>query len=79
MAETPGRQMSRSAIRLTHFIGYPNQYKIGDYITVVSDNAGANVAYAATFNGEEDIYYVRIRSKRLEPDHHGRFQWRRQA
>src|SRR5437762_6781216 len=42
------------------FVGYPNQDKIGDYITVVSDNAGANVAYAATFNGEEDIYYVRI-------------------
>jgi hypothetical protein len=42
------------------FVGYPNQNKIGDYITVVSDNASANVAYAATFNGEEDIYYVRI-------------------
>ena len=42
------------------FVGYPNQDKIGDYITVVSDNASANVAYAATFNGEEDIYYVRI-------------------
>ena len=42
------------------FIGYPNQQKIGDYITVVSDDASANVAYAATFNGEEDIYYVRI-------------------
>ena len=42
------------------FVGYPNQSKIGDYITVVSDNASANVAYAATFNGEEDIYYVRI-------------------
>jgi hypothetical protein len=42
------------------FIGYPNQRKIGDYITVVSDDASANVAYAATFNGEEDIYYVRI-------------------
>ena len=43
------------------FIGYPNQQKIGDYITLVSDDTGANVAYAATFNGEEDIYYVRIR------------------
>jgi hypothetical protein len=43
------------------FVGYPNQSKIGDYITVVSDDDGANVAYAATFNGEEDIYYVRIR------------------
>ena len=42
------------------FLGYPNQNKLGDYITIVSDNAGANVAYAATFNGEEDIYYVRI-------------------
>ena len=42
------------------FIGYPNQSKIGDYITVVSDNTGANVAYAATFTGGEDIYYVRI-------------------
>jgi len=43
------------------FVGYPNQFKLGDYITVVSDNSSANVAYAATFNGEEDIYYVRIR------------------
>jgi hypothetical protein len=42
------------------FLGYPNQDKIGDYITVVSDNGSAHVAYAATFNGEEDIYYVRI-------------------
>jgi hypothetical protein len=41
------------------FLGYPNQDKLGDYITVVSDNAGANVAYAATFNAEEDVYYVR--------------------
>ena len=43
------------------FVGYPNQFKLGDYITVVSDDASANVAYAATFNGEEDIYYIRIR------------------
>ena len=42
------------------FVGYPNQSKLGDYITVVSDNTSANIAYAATFNGEEDIYYVRI-------------------
>ena len=41
-------------------VGYPNQDKIGDYLTVVSDNASANVAYSATFNGEEDVYYVRI-------------------
>ena len=30
--------------------GYPNNHKIGDYITIVSDNTGGNVAYAATFN-----------------------------
>ena len=30
--------------------GYPNQNKIGDYITIVSDNTGGNVAYSATFN-----------------------------
>ena len=42
------------------FLGYPNQNKMGDYITIVSDNAGANVAYTATFNLEEDIYYVRV-------------------
>ena len=42
------------------FLGYPNQNKIGDYITIVSDNTGADVAYAATFNNEEDVYYVRL-------------------
>jgi hypothetical protein len=42
------------------FVGYPNQSKIGDYITIVSDNTGGNVAYSATFNNEEDVYYVRV-------------------
>ena len=49
------------------FQGYPNQNKIGDYITIVSDNTGGNVAYSATFNSnpntglhEEDVYYVRV-------------------
>ena len=32
------------------FLGYPQQNKMGDYITIVSDNTGADVAYAATFN-----------------------------
>jgi len=41
-------------------LGYPNQNKIGDYMGMISDNTGADVAYAATFNGEEDVYYVRI-------------------
>jgi hypothetical protein len=49
------------------FEGYPNQSKIGDYITIVSDNTGGNVAYSATHNfdpntgqHEEDVYYVRV-------------------
>lgn len=41
-------------------LGYPNQNKLGDYITIVSDNTGGNVGYAATFNLEEDVYYVRV-------------------
>ena len=41
-------------------LGWPNQRKIGDYYTMVSDNTGADVAYAATFNGEQDVYYLRL-------------------
>ncbi len=47
--------------------GWPVQQKIGDYITIVSDNAGGDVAYSATFNfdpntgqHEQDVYYVRV-------------------
>jgi len=48
--------------------GYPQNQKIGDYITIVSDNTGGNVAYAATYNvnpqavngHEQDVYYVRV-------------------
>lgn len=42
------------------FLGYPNQRKMGDYMTIVSDLGGGNVAYTATFNGEQDVYYVRV-------------------
>jgi hypothetical protein len=42
------------------FLGYPMQQKMGDYMTIVSDNGGGNVAYCATFNSEQDIYYVRV-------------------
>lgn len=40
--------------------GWPNQLKIGDYYDMVSDRVGANVAWAATFNNEQDVYYLRI-------------------
>ncbi len=48
------------SIAFDPFLGYPNQAKMGDYMTIVSDNAGADVAYTATFNGEQDVYYVRV-------------------
>lgn len=41
-------------------LGYPQQSKMGDYSTLVSDATGADVAYTATFNGEEDVYYLRV-------------------
>jgi len=34
--------------------------KLGDYYHCVSDNLGVNVAYAATFNGGHDVYFLRI-------------------
>lgn len=41
-------------------VGFPNQNKIGDYYDMESDLFGAHLAYAATFNGEQDVYYMRI-------------------
>ena len=55
------------SISFNPFEGYPQQNKMGDYITIVSDNLGGNVAYSASFNfnpntgqHEEDVYYVRV-------------------
>ncbi|MHC5024792.1 MAG: dockerin type I domain-containing protein [Planctomycetota bacterium] len=42
------------------FLGWPNQNKIGDYYHLRSDRVGAHLAWAATFNGEQDVYYRRI-------------------
>ncbi len=39
-------------------LGYPTQNKLGDYIDMKSDENGAHIAYAATFNGEQDVYYL---------------------
>lgn len=41
-------------------LGWPDQNKIGDYYEMISDELGADVAYSATFNGEQDVYYLRI-------------------
>jgi hypothetical protein len=41
-------------------LGYPQQDKIGDYTAVIALNDATYVAYSATFNGEEDVYFLRI-------------------
>jgi hypothetical protein len=41
-------------------VGHPAQNKIGDYYHMVSDATGAGLAYSATFNGEQDVYYLRV-------------------
>ena len=66
-----GRTWSRNVPVTPAFdsrIGWPpregpfgdQQWKIGDYCHAVSDCNGVNVAYAATFNGEQDVYFLRI-------------------
>ncbi len=41
-------------------VGWPNQDKMGDYFDMRSDDESAHLAWAATFNGEQDVYYGRI-------------------
>lgn len=41
-------------------LGFPNQNKIGDYIGMISLDDAACIAYSATFNGEQDIYFLRL-------------------
>ena len=41
-------------------VGLPQQNKIGDYFHMRSDLVGADLAYAATFNDEQDVFFLRI-------------------
>jgi hypothetical protein len=41
-------------------IGYPVQQKIGEQFGLVSLANSACITYAATFNGEEDVYFTRV-------------------
>ncbi len=41
-------------------VGWPNQSKIGDYYDMVSSDRGPSIAYAATFNEEQDVYFLRF-------------------
>lgn len=47
-------------IPFNHTLGYPSQNKMGDYFDMISDNSGAHLAYSATYNGGQDVYYLRI-------------------
>ena len=44
----------------TSSLGWHPVTKIGDYYHMVSSNSGADLAWAATFNREQDVYYTRI-------------------
>lgn len=54
---SPDQQISSS---WDSWVGFPNQSKIGDYCHMHSDLVGADLAWAATFNGEQDVYHTRI-------------------
>ncbi|MBE0648638.1 MAG: T9SS type A sorting domain-containing protein [Bacteroidales bacterium] len=41
-------------------IGWPQQNKLGDYFDMESDANGAHLAWANTFNDEQDVYYSYI-------------------
>jgi hypothetical protein len=49
-------------------IGYPQQDKMGDYFDIKSDNEGAHLAWANTFNGEQDVYYSFIQPSYVSVD-----------
>ena len=54
---TPNRAVSPA---FDPSLGYPQQNKIGDYLAMTSLNDATCIAYSATFNGEEDIYFLRM-------------------
>ena len=48
--------------------GFPfTNQKIGDYYHMISDDSGADLAWSATFNGDQDVYYLRIPAPTSSP------------
>ena len=41
-------------------VGWPQQNKLGDYYDMVSNSTGIHIAYTATLNGEQDVYYLHL-------------------
>ncbi len=64
----PSRPVSRP---FNHFLGYPQQNKLGDYYHSISDNDGVDLAWAATFNGEQDVYHLRVHHRHGDADEDG--------
>jgi hypothetical protein len=48
-------------------LGWPQQNKMGDYFDMVSESNGAHLSWAATFNGEQDVYYSFITDTTVVP------------
>ena len=48
-------------------VGWPQQNKMGDYFDMFSDFNGAHLAWAGTFNGEQDVYYSFITDSTIIP------------
>jgi hypothetical protein len=62
-SEDAGQTWSENQVLSPAFdphIGWPQQNKMGDYFDMTSDNQGVRLAWAGTFNGEEDVYYTYI-------------------
>ncbi len=58
--ETWSKNIPVSPVFDSH-VGWPFRNRsLGSYYDMISDDSGVNVAYAATFNGEQDVYYLRI-------------------
>lgn len=51
-------------------IGLPPDDKIGDYYHMVSDDVATHLAWSATFNGEQDVYYQRLECRAGNVDCH---------
>jgi len=49
-------------------VGWPQQNKLGDYYDMVSNPTGVHIAFAATFNGEQDVYYLHLDPPNLFSD-----------
>ncbi|UCE59493.1 MAG: exo-alpha-sialidase [Phycisphaerales bacterium] len=48
------------------YVGWPQKNSIGSGMSAVSDDEGVSVAFAATFNREQDVYFLRIEQKSLK-------------